>query len=82
VQINTTALKRAQIENFRPHDLRHTCAAWLVQSGVPLAEIRDLLRHRSIQMTESYAHLAPHNVRRAVSVLDRYGHILGTPTTE
>jgi len=67
------------IEDFRPpHDLRHTCSAWLVQSGVPLAAIRDLLRHTTAQMTEKYAHLAPETIRAAVAVLDgtrsHFGH--------
>lgn len=64
-----TACKRAGIEDFHIHDLRHTCAAWLVQAGVPLTEIRDLLRHSTIQMTERYAHLAPENVRDAVDAI-------------
>ena len=73
-----TACRKAGIEDFRPHDLRHTCAAWLVQANVPLASIRDLLRHTTVQMTEKYAHLSPENVRAAVTVLDgnrsRFGH--------
>jgi len=64
----------AGIADFRIHDLRHTCAAWLVQAGVPLSEIRDLLGHSTISMTEKYAHLAPENIRSAVSVLDGTGH--------
>ena len=35
-----------------------------------LAEVRDLLGHSSVTMTEKYAHLAPENVRAAVAVLD------------
>lgn len=66
-----TACKRAGLVAFRIHDLRHTCAAWLVGASVPLAEVRDLLGHSSITMTERYAHLAPENVRAAVAVLDR-----------
>lgn len=64
------ACERAGIKDFRIHDLRHTCAAWLVSSGVPLPEVRDLLGHGSITMTEKYAHLAPDNVRSAVARLD------------
>jgi integrase len=67
-----TACKAAGIEDFHLHDLRHTCAAWLVQEGVPLPEIRDLLRHSTIKVTERYAHLAPHNVREAVNRLSRH----------
>ena len=73
------ACKRAGLEDFRVHDLRHTCAAWLVTAGVPLAEVRDLLGHKSIAMTERYAHLAPDNIRAAVSQLEgtksRFGHV-------
>lgn len=73
-----TACRRAGIADFRIHDLRHTCAAWLVSAGVPLAEVRDLLGHSTVRMTERYAHLAPENVRRAVAVLEgqsRFGHV-------
>lgn len=73
-----TACANAGIEDFRIHDLRHTCAAWLVTSGVPLTEVRDLLGHSTVMMTERYAHLAPENLRAAVSRLDgersRSGH--------
>ena len=65
-----TACKRAGISDFRIHDLRHTCAAWLVSAGVPLPEVRDLLGHSTVKMTEKYAHLAPDNVRAAVAVLE------------
>ncbi len=63
---------------FRGRNNRHTCAAWLVCAGVALPEVRDLLGHSTITMTEKYAHLSPRNVRRAVSVLDRKSHVLVT----
>jgi integrase len=67
-----SACKAANIADFTIHDLRHTCAAWLVSSGVPLPEVRDLLGHSTIVMTEKYAHLAPRRVRDAVAMLDLF----------
>ena len=72
-----SACERAGITDFRVHDLRHTCAAWLVSSGVALQAVRDLLGHSTIKVTERYAHLAPENVRAAVEVLaprSHFGH--------
>ncbi len=80
-----TACERAGIEDFRIHDLRHCCAAWLVSAGVPLTEVRDLLGHSTVRMTERYAHLAPENVRAAVARLDnmsRFGHGQQTDSKE
>ncbi|WP_288076477.1 site-specific integrase [Pseudomonas sp.] len=66
----TLACKKAGIDDFTIHDLRHTCAAHLISAGVALAEVRDLLGHSTVMMTERYAHLAPARVRDAVKVLD------------
>jgi len=51
------ALKRADIKDFRFHDLRHTSASYLAQNGASLLEIADVLGHKQIQMTKRYAHL-------------------------
>ena len=61
-----SACKRAGLEGVTPHTLRHTCASWLVMEGRPILEVRDLLGHSTIKMTERYAHLAPENLRKAV----------------
>lgn len=63
------ALKRAGIEDFRIHDLRHTFASWLVMQGESLYVVKQLLRHSSIKVTERYAHLAPEQTASAVQRL-------------
>jgi integrase len=75
-----TARDRAKIDNFRVHDLRHTCAAWLVSAGVPLSAVRDLRGHTKVRMTERYAHLAPENLRSAVDSLVAYAPHSGRST--
>jgi integrase len=66
------ACRRAGIEDFTPHDMRHTVASWLVQNDVPIRQVCELLRHSSITVTMRYAHLAPSNVRDAVNILSSH----------
>ncbi|MFO1433954.1 MAG: site-specific integrase [Candidatus Competibacteraceae bacterium] len=73
-----TACRKAGIENCTPHDLRRTCGSWLVQAGVSIQQVSALLRHSDIRITaQVYAHLAPENIREAVSVLDTDRSVLG-----
>ena len=72
----TTACRRAEIEDFHIHDLRHTFASWLVMNGVPLFEVSKLLRHSCIQMTERYAHLGLDHLHNAVANLGFYAHLI------
>ncbi len=53
------SLKRAGIENFTWHGLRHTWASWHVQSGTPLNVLQQLGGWSSYDMVLRYAHLAP-----------------------
>lgn len=48
--------KRAGVDRFRVHDLRHTYASWLVDAGVPLEKVRDLLGHKDLTTTQRYVH--------------------------
>lgn len=52
------AVARADLVGTRIHDLRHTYASWLLQQGIPIAEVGKMLGHVSTQTTQKYAHLA------------------------
>ncbi|TVM13073.1 site-specific integrase, partial [Oceanidesulfovibrio indonesiensis] len=45
-------------------------ASWLVQRGIDLYTVKELLGHSTISQTERYAHLAPDTFTRAVQVLE------------
>ena len=54
-----------------PHTLRHTCASRLVMSGISLYEVSKWLGHSSVQVTHTYAHLAPDHLTGARDAMDR-----------
>ena len=75
---NWTALTpecRAEFQriNLRWHDMRHEYASRLVERGVPLAQVRDLLGHASITTTERYDNQKLENLQAAAARLERGG---------
>jgi len=74
----SAALKRAEIEDFHFHDLRHTFGSHLVMQGIDLKTVQQVMGHKEIKTTMRYAHLSPEYVQEAISRLDSvwtpYGH--------
>jgi integrase len=52
------AVKDAELEDFKFHDLRHTAASYLAMNGATLAEIAEVLGHKTLQMVKRYTHLS------------------------
>jgi integrase len=77
----TKAVKKADIKDFRFHDLRHTFATRLCQSGIDLYVISRLLGHKSIQMTTRYSHHFPESLRSGVEVLNHLSENKGASGT-
>lgn len=75
-------LKKAGIEDFRFHDLRHTWASWLIQSGVPLSVLQEMGGWESIEMVRRYAHLAPNHLSEHARKIDAIFGNHDTNTTQ
>nr|WP_280637659.1 site-specific integrase [Methylomonas koyamae] len=70
-----SAIKRAGLEDCTLHTMRHTAATRLVQAGMPLYEVSNILGHSNILMTARYAHLAKADVsKRARDILNGDNH--------
>lgn len=65
------ALKVAKIEDFKFHDLRHSAASYLAMNGASLAEIAEVLGHKTLQMVKRYAHLSEGHTARVVESMNQ-----------
>jgi len=61
------AMREAEIEDFRWHDLRHCTASYLAMNGATLVEIAAVLGHKTLEMVRRYAHLSPQHTAGVVT---------------
>ena len=66
------ALKKAKIDGFRFHDLRHTFASRLAQMGTDPYAIQKLMGHKTFTTTQGYAHHYSESLKKAVEALDAF----------
>jgi integrase len=66
-----TALRRAEITNFRFHDLRHTAASYLAMEGATAPEIAEILGHKSLQMVKRYSHFNKAHIAKVMSKMNQ-----------
>lgn len=64
------AVAKADITNLRFHDLRHSCASYLAMNGASLAEIAEVLGHKTLAMVKRYAHLSDTHTASVVSKMN------------
>ncbi|MBI4245215.1 MAG: site-specific integrase, partial [Planctomycetes bacterium] len=64
-------VKRVGIKDFHLHDCRHTFASHMVMAGVDIVTVKELLGHKSLDMTLRYSHLSPNHKHSAVELLYR-----------
>lgn len=66
-----TARRRAGLgDDVLPYTMRHTCATWLMQDGVPVWEVAGWLGHSIEKTTELYGHHSPDHLVNARKVMD------------
>ncbi len=64
------ALRQAEINDFRWHDLRHCTASYLAMNGASLTEIAEVLGHKTLQMVKRYAHLSESHTSQVVASMN------------
>jgi integrase len=63
--------KKLGIQGVRFHDLRHTAATRMVESGVNIDKVSKILGHSTLQMTMRYSH-PDNSLREAVETLANF----------
>ncbi|WP_255789260.1 tyrosine-type recombinase/integrase [Mycobacteroides abscessus] len=73
INVWNPAVARAELDpRPRIHDMRHTCASWLIQADVPLPVIQQHLGHESIQTTvDIYGHIDRRSAKAAAKAIGK-----------
>lgn len=69
------AITKAGIDDFRFHDLRHSCASYLAMNGATQRDLMEVLGHKTVQMTKRYSHLSDSHISSVVGSMN--GKIFG-----
>ena len=65
------AIKKAEITDFLFHDLRHSAASYFAMNGATIAEIAEILGHKTLQMVKRYAHLSEAHTKSVVERMNK-----------
>jgi integrase len=69
----TSACRKAGIEDLHFHDLRHTAATRMAETGAEPSTIKDILGHSDLRMTDRYTHAVESRKREALERIASYG---------
>ena len=64
------AVKDAELEDFRFHDLRHSAASYMAMDGASLIDIAEVLGHKTLDMTKRYSHLSEAHTKKVISSMN------------
>jgi integrase len=65
-------VKRAKIEHITFHQLRHSAATRMVEKGIDLVVVKEILGHADLSTTQKYSHPVPRRMLDAINELERY----------
>lgn len=65
-----SARKKAKLEDFRFHDLRHSAASHLAMNGATLRDIAEVLGHKTLRMVQRYSHLSEAHTSKVVEKMN------------
>jgi site-specific recombinase XerD len=71
--LDATARRAGLTYHVHPHMLRHCCATHLLDGGMDLRVIQDLLGHENIQTTQIYTHVSTRHLREAHDMCHPHG---------